>query len=112
MKKWIGLAAVAALIISSAMVVWATEQEDKSGSTGMSHSSETKGKRLTGQLVHIEGWHYTVKDNTGQEVSFGVTALTKLLSSVKEGGYVVAMIGDDNIATSLKNLKKSSKPAQ
>ena len=112
MKKWIGLAAVTALITSSGMVVWATEQEGKSDSSGMSHSSESKGKRLTGQLVHIEGWHYTVKDTTGQEVSFGVTALTKLFSNVKEGDHVVVLIGDDNIATSIKNLKKSATPAQ
>jgi hypothetical protein len=63
-----------ALIISSAIVVWA--EENKSGSTDMSHSSETKAKQLTGQLIHIEGWHYTIKDSTGQEVSFAVTART------------------------------------
>jgi hypothetical protein len=40
MKNWIGLVAMTALIISSAMVVWAGEK--KSGSTDMSHSSETK----------------------------------------------------------------------
>jgi hypothetical protein len=61
---------------------------------------------LRGQLIHIEGWHYTIKDTTGQELSFGVTAVTKLLSTVKEGDHIIAMIGDDNIATSIKNLKK------
>jgi hypothetical protein len=57
-------------------------------------------------LIHIEGWHYTIKDNTGQEFSFAVTAITKLLSTIKEGDYVVAMIGDENTATSIKNLKQ------
>lgn len=101
-----------ALITSSVTVVWATEQEGQSGSSGQSHSPETKGKRIMGQLTHIEGWHYTVKDNTGQEISFGVTALTKLLSAVKEGDFVVAMIGEENIATSIKNIKKSAQPGQ
>ena len=80
-------------------------EEKKSGSTDMSHSSETKAKQLTGQLMHIEGWHYTIKDSTGQEMSFAVTARTNLLSTVKEGDYVVAMIGDENTATSIKNVK-------
>ena len=112
MKWWVAVLTASALVTSSAMIAGGTEQESKSGSTGSSHSSETKGKRVTGQLIHIEGWHYTVKDNAGQELSFGVTDSTKLLSPVNEGDFVVAMIGDDNIATSIKNLKKSTAPTR
>jgi hypothetical protein len=80
------------------------EQQGKSGSTGPSQSPETDGNQLRGQLIHIEGWHYTIKDTTGQEVSFGITEVTKLLHPVKEGDHIIAMIGDGNIATSI-NLR-------
>ena len=110
MKRWMAVVTASAFVTSSAMLAWGTEQESKSGSAESSHASEAKGKRVTGQLIHIEGWHYTVKDNAGQEQSFGVNDSTKLLSAVNEGDFVVAMIGDDNIATSVKNLKKSTAP--
>ena len=56
-------------LMTSSLVVWATEQEDKSGLPGKSHSSEAQGKRLTGQLIHIGGWHYTVKDTPGKKLA-------------------------------------------
>ncbi|HXV67890.1 MAG TPA: hypothetical protein VD738_03120 [Nitrospira sp.] len=99
MKRWIGLVAVVVLSLSTGVVVRAGEQEDKS-------SHEIQGKRVTGQLIHIEGWHYTIKDSTGEEVSFGVTSVTKDPDQVKEGDQIIAMIGDDRIALSLKNMKK------
>jgi hypothetical protein len=55
---------------------------------------------------NIEGWHYTIKDSTGQEVSFGVTSETDDPDKVEEGDYIVAMIRDDRIALSIKNMKK------
>lgn len=108
MKTWIGSVVLSALTLSLAMLVRAAEQEDKSGSTGMSQSSDTQGKRVTGQLTHIEGWHYTIKDSTGEEVSFGVMSVTKDPDKVKEGDHIVAMIGDDRIALNIKNVKKKN----
>jgi hypothetical protein len=55
-------------------------------------------KRVTGQLTHIEGWHYTIKDSRGEEVSFGVTQATQDPDKVQEGDYIVAMVGEDRIA--------------
>lgn len=105
MKSWIGLAVLITLILSSAMIVRGAEQEDKSQSTSTPHQPDTQGTRVTGQLTHIEGWHYTIKDSAGQEVSFGVTSVTKDPDKVKEGDFIVAMVGDDRIALSIKNMK-------
>jgi hypothetical protein len=105
MKVWFGLVALIALSLSPAMVVRAAELEDRSGSSGMSESTDIQGKRVTGQLTHIEGWHYTIKESTGEEVSFGVTSATKDPHKVKEGDHIVAMIGEDRIALSIKNMK-------
>jgi hypothetical protein len=102
---WRGILVIVALVFVSATLVGAAEQEDKSGSAGMSPSPETQGKRVTGQLMHIEGWHYTIKDSTGEEVSFGVTSATKDPHKVKEGDHIVAMIGEDRIALDIKNMK-------
>jgi hypothetical protein len=64
--------------------------------------------RVTGQLTHIEGWHYTIKDSRGEEVSFGVTQATQDPDKVQEGDYIVAMVGEDRIARTIKNMKKKS----
>ena len=53
----------------------------------MSTTPATQGQRLTGQLTHIEGWHYTIKDSKGEEVSFGVTSETDDPDKVKEGDH-------------------------
>jgi hypothetical protein len=74
----------------------------------MAQSPDAKETRVTGQLTHIEGWHYTIKDSTGQEVSFGVTSETKDPDKVKEGDHIVAFIREDRIALSIKNMKKKS----
>jgi len=103
--KWRRLLVIMALAFVSATLVGAAEQEDKSGSAGMSESQHTQGKRVTGQLTHIEGWHYTIKDSRGEEVSFGVTSATQNPHKVKEGDQIVAMIGEDRIALSIKNMK-------
>ena len=59
---------------------------------------------------HIEGWHYTIKDSKGEEVSFGVTSETDDPDKVKEGDHIVAMIREDRNALSIKNIKKKSAP--
>jgi len=59
-------------------------------------------------LTHIEGWHYTIKDSRGEEVSFGVTEATQDPDKVQEGDYIVAMVGEDRIARTIKNMKKKS----
>lgn len=82
--------------------------DDKAGSLGMAQSPDAQGTRLIGQLTHIEGWHYTIKDSTGQEVSFGVTSETQDPDKVKEGDHIVAIIREDKIALSIKNMKKKS----
>jgi hypothetical protein len=65
-------------------------------------------KRITGQLTHIEGWHYTIKDSKGEEVSFGVTQATQDPDKVKEGDHILAMVGEDKIARVIRNMKKKS----
>ena len=78
--------------------------------TGLSTTPDTQRQRLTGQLTHIEGWHYTIKDSKGEEVSFGVTSETDDPDKVKEGDHIVAVIREDRIALSVKNMKKKSGP--
>ncbi len=90
MKVGIGIAAIMALSLSFPIVGHAEEQ----------NLPKAEGTRVTGQLTHIEGWHYTIKDARGEELSFGVTSATKDPDRVKEGDYIVVMIGDDRIAVS------------
>ena len=40
--------------------------EEKSGGSGTAPAADTEVKRITGQLTHIEGWHYTIKDSRGK----------------------------------------------
>jgi hypothetical protein len=60
---------------------------------------------MTGHLTHIEGWHYTIKGARAEEVRFSATSATQDLHKVKEGNHIVAMIGEDRIALSIKNMK-------
>ena len=110
MKIWVGLVVLITLSFSSVMVLRGAEQEDNSGAPGMSNTPGTQSKRVTGQLTHIEGWHYTIKDSRGEEVSFGVTSETDDPDKVKEGDHIVAMVREDRIALSIKNMKKKSGP--
>ena len=108
MKIWIGVALLMALNFSFMVLLHGAEQEDKSGPAGLSATPDTQGKRVTGQLTHIEGWHYTIKDSTGEEVSFGVTSETDDPDKVKEGDHIAAVIREDRIAVTIKNMKKKS----
>jgi hypothetical protein len=108
MKMWVGLVVLMTLSFSSAVLLRGAEQEDKSEAPGTSSSPDTQVKRMTGQLTHIDGWHYTIKDSRGEEVSFGVTSETQDPDKVKEGDHIVAMVGEDRIARSIKNMKKKS----
>lgn len=54
-KRWLRLLILAACIDMSSTVVGAAPQEDKLASGGSSQSPQTQGKRVTGQLTHIEG---------------------------------------------------------
>ena len=110
MKIWIGLAVVLTLSFSSLAVLRSAEQEAKSGPSGISGTPDKQGTRVTGQLTHIEGWHYTIKDSRGEEVSFGVTSETDDPDKVKEGDHIVAVIREDRIALTIKNMKKKSGP--
>jgi Rieske Fe-S protein len=107
MKIMLGLM-VFTVICTSTMVVRSAQPEDKSRSAGQTQPADAQGTRVTGELTHIEGWHYTIKDSTGQEVSFGVTSDTKDPDKVKEGDHIVAVIGEERIALSIKNMKKKS----
>ena len=104
-KWWLRLVILTACLIISSPLIAVAQQEDKSTSGGSSQSPQTQGKRVTGQLTHIEGWHYTIKESGGEEVSFGVTSATQDPHKVKEGDHIVAMIGEDRIALSIKNMK-------
>jgi len=94
--------------ILSPMLMFAGDSGAQSQSSGNQQSSDAKGTRVTGQLTHIEGWHYTIKDAGGQEVSFGVTSETDDRDKVKEGDHIVAMIREDRIALNIKNMKRKS----
>ena len=107
MKIWIGLAVVLTLSFSSLTVLRSAEQEGTEPS-GMSGTPDKQGTRITGQLTHIEGWHYTIKDSRGEEVSFWVTSETDDPDKVKEGDHIVAVIREDRIALTIKNMKKKS----
>ena len=89
--------------VSSPLIV--SGQQDKSASGGSTQAPQTEAKRVTGQLAHIEGWHYTIRESSGEEVSFGVTSATQDPHKVKEGDHIVALIGEDRIALSIKNMK-------
>ena len=103
-KWWLRLIILTACTVMSSALIGAA-QEEKSGSDGSSQSPQTTGKRVTGQLTHIEGWHYTIKESSGEEVSFGVTSATQDPHKVKERDHIVAMVGEDRIALSIKNMK-------
>lgn len=104
-KSWLTALILAACTTVSSALIGAAEQDDKFVSGGSPQSPQTQGKRVTGQLTHIEGWHYTIKESSGEEVSFGVTSATQDPHKVKEGDQIVAMIGEDRIALSIKNIK-------
>jgi hypothetical protein len=103
-KWWLKLIILTAYtIVSSPLIV--TGEQDKSATSGSSQPPMTQGKRVTGQLTHIEGWDYTIKETSGEEVSFGVTSATQDPHKAKEGDHIVAMVGEDRIAVSIKNMK-------
>lgn len=106
--KRLGLLLLMAFALASGTVTEAADQNDRSGSTSGSPAPDTPMNRLTGQLTHIEGWHYTIKDSSGEEVSFGVTSATQNPDQVKEGDHIVAIVGEDRIARVIKNMKKKS----
>ena len=109
MKVWVWL--VVSMTLSFSWVVeMRAEQAGKSGPPRMSVAVDVQGSRVTGQLTHIEGWHYTIKDSKGEEVSFGVTSETDDPDRVREGDHIVAVIREDRIASSIKNMKKKSGP--
>ena len=107
MKALIALAIFFGFIVSP-VLMFAGNSGATSRSSDKQQSSDAKGTRVTGQLTHIEGWHYTIKDAGGQEVSFGVTSETDDPDKVKEGDHIVAMIREDRIALNIKNMKKKS----
>ena len=108
MKTLIAVAVFVGFTVLSPVAMLAADLGKKSESSGNQQSSDTQGTRVTGQLVHIEGWHYTIKDAAGQEVSFGVTSETNDPDKVKEGDHIVAMIREDRVALNIKNMKKKS----
>jgi hypothetical protein len=107
-KTWLGLFVLIVFAVASVTVVRAAEPGDKSEAPTTPLVGDTEVKRVTGQLTHIEGWHYTIKDSRGEEVSFGVTSATQDPDKVKEGDHIVAMVGEDRIARTIKNMKKKS----
>ena len=107
-KTWIGSLLLIVFVVAPMTGVKAAEQADKAEAPAAPAAGDTEVKRVTGQLTHIEGWHYTIKDSRGEEVSFGVTQATQDPDKVKEGDHIVAMVGEDRIARVIKNMKKKS----
>jgi len=100
MKMWVGLAVLMTLGFSSVAVLRGAEQEDMSGPPGMSVTPDTQGKRVTGQLTHIRRVALHDKGfQRGRSQLWG-----------KEGDHIVAVIREDRIALSIKNMKKKSGP--
>ena len=107
-KRWLGLLLLVIFVVASTPVARAAEPAEKSEVPTAPPAGDPEVKRVTGQLTHIEGWHYTIKDSRGEEVSFGVTSATQDPDKVKEGDHIVAMVGEDRIARVIKNKKKKS----
>ena len=107
-KTWIGSLLLIVFTVASMTGVKPAEQAERSEAPAAPAAGDTEVKRVTGQLTHIEGWHYTIKDSRGEEVSFGVTQATQDPDKVKEGDHIVAMVGEDRIARVIKNMKKKS----
>jgi hypothetical protein len=107
-KIWLELLLLLVFAVTTTTAVSAAEQENKPGASNAPSAADIEVKRVTGQLTHIEGWHYTIKDSRGEEVSFGVTQATQDPDKVKEGDHIVAMVGEDRIARVIKNMKKKS----
>ena len=107
-KTWIGSLLLIVFTVASMTGVKAAEQAERSEAPAAPAAGDTEVKRVTGQLTHSEGWHYTIKDSRGEEVSFGVTQATQDPDKVKEGDHIVAMVGEDRIARVIKNMKKKS----
>jgi hypothetical protein len=107
-KTWLALLLLIVFGVALTTTVRAAEQAEKSEAPTTPPADATDAKRVTGQLTHIEGWHYTIKDSRGEEVSFGVTSATQDPDKVKEGDHIVAMVGEDRIARVIKNMKKKS----
>ena len=108
METWLTLLLLTLFTLVSMSAVTAAEQHDKTRVSETAPAAEPEVKRVTGQLTHIEGWHYTIKDSRREEVSFGVTQATQIPDKVQEGDYIVAMVGEDRIARTIKNMKKKN----
>ena len=108
MKTWLTSLFFTSLIVAVMATVTAAEPQDKTRISETPPVADSGVTRVTGQLTHIEGWHYTIKDSRGEEVSFGVTQAAQDPDKVQEGDYIVAMVGEDRIARAIKNMKKKS----
>ena len=108
MKTWLTSLLFTSFIVAVIATVTAAEPQGKTRISETAPVADSDVTRVTGQLTHIEGWHYTIKDSRGEEVSFGVTQATQDPDKVQEGDYIVAMVGEDRIARTSKNMKKKS----
>ena len=107
-KMWLTSLFLTTFMVALITAVTAAEPQEKTRISETSPIADSDVKRVTGQLTHIEGWHYTIKDPGGEEVSFGVTQATQDPDKVQEGDYIVAMVDEDRIARTIKNMKKKS----
>lgn len=108
MKTWLTSLLFTSFIVAVMATVTAAEPQGKTRISEPAAVADSDATRVTGQLTHIDGWHYTIKDSRGEEVSFGVTQATQDPDKVQEGDYIVAMVGEDRIARTIKNMKKKS----
>lgn len=108
MKTWLTSLFFTSFIVAVTAAVTAAETQSKTRISESAPVADSDVTRVTGQLTHIEGWHYTIKDSRGEEVSFGVIQATQDPDKVQEGDYIVAMVGEDRIARTIKNMKKKS----
>lgn len=60
------------------------------------------GHRIEGEVLRVEGKHYFVKGQDGQEVRVHTDQTTRKIGKISEGDRIVAVVNDQNHARSIR----------
>ena len=60
------------------------------------------GHRIEGEVLRVEGKHYFVKGQDGQEVRLHTDQTTRKIGKISEGDRIVAVVNDQNHARSIR----------
>ena len=96
--------AVLAMLLAFGMAT-GSNAADPSKPAEMGKSSAAAASTVKGEVLKIDGEHYTIKDASGKEVGIHVDKSTKTDGSVKVGDKVEAQTTAEGHATSLKASK-------